>query len=389
MKRRWTLTHIYTPTGNSCHAAGAPKVCTPAFPGATFSFAQTIVGQLLWYPGPHAEAREQGLLQGAALSKISQSPHQHIAATSSNVQLWAWGLCPPQSLIPEKTGIPLFWAMQGHGVQALSSKRQGAVTLTLGWSCSTTSTVKQTLTPECVTAEGTFLKRMLDTPALPSGSSPSASPGISISGSWCTHSSWGSWFQPQRSLCCKEQRKKPEFAFWTCCTGMIRKLAGPQGWQTSLPPPPRLPSDLILLNPKAVAEERAAGDSGIFAPTGPPLTSCLVCELCLLWRLCRGQRTIDYRTAILAPLSHQSQRALSSSANAWLDHRLQKDLQVQPATPRQTHPHGSIMSVSGSFPELIVLTLNNFFLTLPWQWPGFTSSLWFPFSFLCWREELC
>lgn len=44
---------------------------------------------------------------------------------------------------------------------------------------------------------------------------------------------------PQRT------KKKTQFAFWTCCTRMIRELAGPQGWQTSLPPPPRLPSGFI------------------------------------------------------------------------------------------------------------------------------------------------
>lgn len=119
---------------------------------------------------------------------------------------------------------------------------------------------------------------------------------------------------------------------------------------------------------------------------GTSLISCLVWDLCLFWWLCRGWRTI--KPAILTPLSHQSQRALSSSANAWLVHHLQKDLQVWPTSPRQTHPYGSVMSVSGSFPELMVLTLYNFF-TLPWQWARFASIVWFPFSFLCWSDEPC
>lgn len=65
-------------------------------------------------------------------------------------------------------------------------------------------------------------------------SSPSASPGSSTSGT-C---SWVG-FSHNTPFATK---KKTQFTFWTCCTRMIRKLAGPQGWQTSLPPPPRHPS---------------------------------------------------------------------------------------------------------------------------------------------------
>lgn len=88
--------------------------------------------------------------------------------------------------------------------------------------CPLGCTVKQTLTPDFVTAEGTLLQRMLDIPALPSGSSPSASPGIIVTSGTC---SWGAWWQPQHSLCHKGQRKYP-----VCFLNMLHQNDKRAGW---------------------------------------------------------------------------------------------------------------------------------------------------------------
>ena len=49
------------------------------------------------------------------------------------------------------------------GYKLTSSKRQRADVLTLGWSCCTASTAKQTLIPDFVTAEVTLFRRVLAT----------------------------------------------------------------------------------------------------------------------------------------------------------------------------------------------------------------------------------
>lgn len=275
--KRWQpLPHDIMLPGDSCQAASAPQVHRSAFPGVTFSFAQTVGSSCSGTQGHTLNRDRQGSkgmdfcrgLHSLKALGANVSPQGATTATSRYEQLWDWRLCPNLVMICTTAGFQRRWGLQCFGQQRnvgykfASTKRRRADALTLGWSCCTASTAKQILIPDFVTIERTLFRRVLATvpSALLSGSSPSASPGISTSGTWCNHSSWASWFQPQNSFCCKEQRKTPEFVFWMHCTRMIRELAGPQGWHTSLSPPPRLPSDTVILVPKAVAEATTAGE---------------------------------------------------------------------------------------------------------------------------------
>lgn len=146
---------------------------------------------------------------------------------------------------------------------------------TLGWSCCTASTVEQTLTPDFVTAEGTLLQRMLDSPALPSAPTLQLPQASALLGPAPGLVSATTLPLPKRT-----KKNHP-----ICVLNMLHQNDKKAGWL------PRLAdisatstqAPFILLIPAAVAEERAAGGFGIFAPTGTSFTSCLVWDLCLFW----------------------------------------------------------------------------------------------------------
>lgn len=208
--------------------------------------------QLLWYLGLHAglgQPRDQwhGLLQGCS-SKSLQGPYK----LSRSCGLWVWAvlslgtLCKLgheiilvmyQILFSEETGMPLFGAVQEHGIHACPC-----------WVKELTKKHLVGLAAQPVLQSKHWFLTLWQSRGLSSvhrraSFRASPSPHISALGTW--HRAFGF---SQKTFCAerRSRKKHPEFAFWILHTWITKKPASLQGSYISQLPPSRLLQMLSL-----------------------------------------------------------------------------------------------------------------------------------------------